>query len=120
LPEAVRRFSANKKTENEPSQRNETNRERARGQEEEILSTLRLAGERGCTNTELWAICHAVNSRISDLRKRGHRIEASPEGRGVWRYRLLKAAPTSPDPLPTGKSATEKQAVLPLFAKERE
>jgi hypothetical protein len=49
------------------------------------------AADRGCTNSQLWAVCHAVNSRISDLRKRGHKIEAVAEGGGVWRYRLIRS-----------------------------
>jgi hypothetical protein len=84
-----------------------------------VLSRLRLAGERGCINVELWHICHAVNSRIADLRKRGHRIIAACEGRGVWRYRLIEAEPVSPDPVPAPTPATEsaarRPAALPLF-----
>lgn len=73
-------------------------RARASGHADEILSMLIAAGERGCTNSELWTICHAVNSRISDLRKKfGYRIESKSEGGGVWRYTLLAdVAPTSP------------------------
>jgi hypothetical protein len=71
------------------SKRDAQDIERARGQEDQILSMLREAGNRGCTNSQLWAICHAVNSRISDLRKRGHKIDATAEGGGVWRYRLI-------------------------------
>ncbi len=63
--------------------------ERARGQEDQILAMLIAAGPAGCANSQLWAVCHAVNSRISDLRKRGHKITAESEGGGVWRYRLV-------------------------------
>jgi hypothetical protein len=69
--------------------RNAQDIERTRGQEDQIFSMLREAGERGCTNSHLWTVAHAVNSRISNLRKRGHRITAEPQGGGVWRYRLI-------------------------------
>jgi hypothetical protein len=103
-----------------PAQRDETQRERAKGQEDEILEMLREAGTGGCLNSELWTVCHAVNSRISDLRKRGHRIEAMPEGRGVWRYALLESAPPVPDPQAAEKSPTKPENTLPLFAGARE
>jgi hypothetical protein len=54
---------------------------------------LRAAGERGCTNSELWAIAHAAHSRISDLRARGHRIVCVREGPGVYRYTLEEPTP---------------------------
>jgi hypothetical protein len=70
--------------------------ERARGQEDRILSMLRAAGPAGCTNSQLWTVAHAVNSRISDLRKRGHKITTESEGRGIWRPRLVLAEPRQP------------------------
>jgi hypothetical protein len=93
---------------------------RARSQGDEVLRRLRLAGSRGCRNTELWDICHAVNSRIADLRNRGHQIHATCEGRGVWRYRLIETEslspdPSSPQPTPAG-SAAPHPVTLRLFA----
>jgi hypothetical protein len=67
-------------------------RERLAGQEGKIIALLVKAGERGCTNSELWQVCHAVNSRISDLRGAGYDIEAKPEGGGIWRYRLISSS----------------------------
>jgi hypothetical protein len=65
-------------------------RARAAAQADKILGMLVDAGDRGCTNSQLWTVAHAVNSRISDLRKRcGHKIESVAEGGGVWRYRLI-------------------------------
>lgn len=72
--------------------------ERARGQDDQIFSMLLAAGPAGCTNSQLWTVCHAVNSRISDLRRRGHKITAESEGRGIWRYRLVaQESHQSPD-----------------------
>jgi len=88
---------------------------RARGQAHEILQRLGRAGDRGCLNTELWDICHAVNSRIADLRKCGHQITAACEGRGMWRYRLIEPTP-SPAPPPD----PHKPTTLPLFGGARE
>lgn len=63
---------------------------RAHDQNSRILAKLREAGSRGVTNSELWALgAHAAHSRISDLRKRGHKITCEREGQGVWRYRLV-------------------------------
>jgi hypothetical protein len=72
---------------------------RAGRHESRILAALRSAGPRGCTNTELWTICHAVNSRVSDLRKLGHSITMEREGKGVFRYRLVlpRTKGASPD-----------------------
>jgi hypothetical protein len=70
------------------SRRDSADRARADAQSGKILEMLTAAGAHGCTNSQLWAVCHAVNSRISDLRKRGHTIEAVSEGGGIWRYRL--------------------------------
>jgi hypothetical protein len=103
-----------------PGQHDETGCERTRGQEDEILELLRKAGQHGCTNAELWTVCHAVNSRISDLRRRGHHIEALCEGRGVWRYRLIEPVPPQPDPQKAGKSPANPGVTLPLFAGVRE
>jgi hypothetical protein len=97
--------------------RDRTDVDRARGQEDQILSMLIAAGPVGCANSQLWAVCHAVNSRISDLRKRGHNITAEPEGRGVWRYWLINAPKTTPQP--TADYARPPRSVerdrLPLF-----
>ena len=91
-------------------------RVRADAQSGKILEMLVAAGAQGCTNSQLWEVCHAVNSRISDLRKRGHKIDAIAEGGGVWRYRL--AANSSPAKLSPFEERrrrdVEQQA--PLFA----
>jgi hypothetical protein len=71
-----------------------------------------VAGSRGCTNRELWDVCHAVNSRIADLRKCGYRIDATSEGRGIWRYRLIEQTPLMVPPDP------HEPATLPLFGGE--
>jgi len=47
---------------------------------------LRVAGGRGCNDSQLWPVHHAVNSPISDLLKRSHKIKATAEGFGVRRY----------------------------------
>lgn len=93
------------------SKRNAKDVERARGQEDQILSMLRAAGAAGCTNSQLWAVAHAVNSRISDLRKRGHRITAGSEGGGIWRYKLILSEPPRPSDWQQGPHVTG----LPLF-----
>ena len=67
---------------------------RADGQAERILGLLVAAGAAGVTNHDLWAVCHAVNSRISDLRRRGHDIVCTPEGGGRYRYVLRQKHPT--------------------------
>jgi hypothetical protein len=59
------------------------------------------AGDRGCTNGQLWEIAHATNSRISDLRSRGHKIIAECEGSGTWRYTLT----AMPEPAPRESAA---------------
>jgi hypothetical protein len=86
-----------------------TDLERARGQEDQILSMLQAAGPAGCANSQLWRVCHAVNSRISDLRKRGHKITAESEGGGTWRYRLIHSVAPRPanseNPKPVTDSA---------------
>ena len=79
-----------------PAHRDPADRKRADGQADEILAMLSAAGDLGCTNSKLWTVCHAVNSRISDLRKRGHRIEAKSKGGGVWRYRVVASEPRQP------------------------
>jgi hypothetical protein len=70
---------------------------RAHSQSDEILQMLRVAGESGCTNLELWTVAHAAHSRIADLRARGHRITCERERIGVYRYVLL-GEPESPIP----------------------
>jgi|SRR6516225_3492310 hypothetical protein len=71
------------------SRRDPEDRSRADAQSSKILEMLVTAGARGCTNSQLWAVCHAVNSRISDLRKRGHKITAKSEGGRIWRHKLI-------------------------------
>lgn len=68
-------------------------RKRSDAHSDRILAMLTAAGGLGCTNSQLWAVCHAINSRISDLRRRGHQITAVSEGAGVWRYRLTPSEP---------------------------
>lgn len=67
-----------------------SNLTRAHGHAERLLKLLIAAGDRGCMNYELWAVCHAVNSRISDLRARGFEIACTSEGGGKYRYVLRK------------------------------
>jgi hypothetical protein len=67
-----------------------------RAQADHILEMLRTAGDRGCTNAELWAVAHAAHSRISDLRARGHRIACVREAPGLYRYTLEQSASVNP------------------------
>jgi len=92
------------------SQRDRWDRRRADGQAGKILSMLIAAGQVGCTNSQLWTVCHAVNSRINDLRRQGHRISAEGEGHGVWRYRL--------NPRPTHEVSAFEQARREEFERE--
>lgn len=78
------------------SRRDPADHRRAQPHADKIPSMLTAAGSVGCTNLELWSACHPVNSRISDLRARGHRIKAKPEGRGAWRYWLIPLAEPAP------------------------
>jgi hypothetical protein len=95
-----------------PGQQDPADRKRADGQSEKILAMLAAAGSHGCTNHQLWTVCHAVNSRVSDLRKQGHRITAWPEGHGIWRYRL-QPAPDEACPFEqTGQEEFEREATL--------
>lgn len=103
------------------SKRDNTDVGRARGQEDQILCMLIAAGPAGCVNSQLWAVCHAVNSRISDLRKRGHKITAESEGGGVWRYRLIHPPKVASEPASDyarRPQATERE-FLPLFYEAR-
>lgn len=59
------------------------------GQCAAILAALR-AGPK--TNAELAAISMKYTSRLSDIRKSGHTIRATPLGDGVWLYRLVEGA----------------------------
>jgi len=54
-----------------------------------ILLALLRAGSSGLTNAELAEIYYKFRARISELRKRGIDIVAEPEGRGIYRYRIL-------------------------------
>lgn len=100
-----------------PSRRTKADRRRADSASKKILDMLLAAGERGCLNTELWTICHAVNSRVADLRARGFKIEAMREGAGVWRYRLA-ASTRRPEPETayTQRSRALRDRAMPLFA----
>jgi hypothetical protein len=95
------------------SQRDSADRARAAAQANKILAMPVEAGGLGYTNSQLWTICHAANSRISDLRKRGHKIEAVSEGAGVWRYRLTARPGNSRF---EQKYRQELQRAAPLFA----
>jgi hypothetical protein len=97
--------------------RDSTDLERAHGQEDQILALLIAAGPTGCVNSQFRAVCHAVNSRISDLRKRGHNITAESEGRGVWRYWLITPPKSTPEPALgyTRPPRSAQRDRLPLF-----
>jgi hypothetical protein len=90
-------------------------RQRADAHSGKILAMLAAAGNHGCTNSQLWAVCHAVNSRISDLRRRGYKITAESEGGGVWRYRLISSPAFRPSPFEQLRRREEAEA-MPLFA----
>lgn len=62
---------------------------------DKILEMLRQAGRQGCLNRDLWVVCHAVNSRISDLRKRGYRIDGQRIDRSLYRYTLREKLPAA-------------------------
>jgi len=95
--------------------RDPAERKRADAHSDTILAMLAAAGALGCTNSQLWTVCHAVNSRISDLRRRGHVITAECEGGGVWRYRLTPSAPAQPSAFEQRRRREEAEA-MPLFA----
>ena len=90
-------------------------RKRSDAHTAKILEMLTAAGTTGCTNSQLWAVCHAVNSRISDLRRRGYDISAESEGGGIWRYRLTQSPP-GPSPF-MRRRQREDAAALPLFTR---
>ena len=100
-------------------------RKRTDAHANKILTMLTEAGSRGCTNSQLWTVCHAVNSRISNLRRRGHHIVAESEGSGIWRYRLIPPEPQQhahgPEKSPCSlnfeqRRRREEAEALPLFA----
>jgi len=64
----------------------EADRPRLSGQCQRILELLRRGP---CTNVELAEVSLKYSGRISDLRKRGYRIEPTNLGGGLWRYELL-------------------------------
>ena len=98
------------------SRRDPGDRVRADAQSGKILEMLIAAGSQGCTNSQLWEVCHAVNSRISGLRKRGHKIDATAEGGGVWRYRLVvESNPDKPTHFEQLRQR-ELEQQAPLFA----
>jgi hypothetical protein len=94
------------------SRRNESDLNRAKSQADRILAALRANGQRGCLNTELYAITPTLPQRFNDLRRRGHRIEATHEEGAVWRYHLVYPKPANP--LPT-KTLSGQPGTLPLF-----
>lgn len=80
----------------EASRRGPEDLARAHDQNTRILAKLREAGPRGITNSEMWALgAHAAHSRISDLRKRGHKITCQRERAGVFRYVLQQDSAAS-------------------------
>lgn len=85
-----------------------------------ILAKLITAGDAGVLNSELFSISHALNQRISDLKRRGHTIIAKPEGEvGLWRYRLLddgSAKPTAFVERRRQENQAELEREAPLFA----
>jgi len=85
------------------------------GHAAEILEMLVAAGERGVLNLDLWTVCHAVNSRVADLRKSGYDIRTQREGSGIFRYRLI---PTQAKELSEfeKRRRLEEAAAAPLFA----
>jgi len=85
------------------TQRDPRDHGRLKRQADKTLSMLIAANGLGCMNTETWGVCHAVNSRVADLRKRSHRITIKSEGHGVWRYRL---EPPEPPAFPAVKEKT--------------
>lgn len=71
--------------------RTQADRHRHENHSDVILRMLRAAGSAGVSNAEIWdAGLRYPNSRISDLRNRGFKIETHREGRGVFRYTLLE------------------------------
>lgn len=89
-------------------------RKRSDAHSDQILAMLIAAGHTGCTNAQLWTVCHAVNSRVSDLRRCGNVIEAKSEGGGVFRYRLVSTAPR-PSAFQQ-RRRKEHDREMPLFA----
>lgn len=96
--------------------RDSSERKRADAHADKILGMLTAAGNLGCTNSQLWTVCHALNSRISDLRRRGHEISAESEGGGVWRYRLTSPTPRELSDFERRRQREEADA-MPLFAR---
>ena len=93
----------------------QVDRRRTFAQSDEILQMLRAAGDRGSTNAELWSCAHAISSRISDLRKRGHTITCVREHPGLYRYTLHPPVVNAAAPAPAAPSP-QPPADLPLFA----
>src|SRR5579862_6036295 len=93
-----------------------TDRARTDAQSGKILEMLIAAGAKGCTNSQLWDVCHAVNSRISDLRKRGHKIDAAAEGGGIWRYRLAAGSSVAKPSRFEERCRRDIEQQAPLFA----
>ena len=103
--------TANKSTGREPE-----DLARAADQNSRILARLQEAGPRGVTNAEMWALgAHAAHSRISDLRKRGHRISCKREGSGMWRYTLIQPS-VELSPFEQRRRREEAEA-MPLFSR---
>jgi len=79
-----------------------------------LLERLREVGSRGITTGELIRDgCCGLRppNRAGDLRRQGHLIETIREGRGVFRYRLIRE---NPDPQPFRKRGKRaEQSRLP-------
>lgn len=95
-------------------------RERLASQCEQILEKLKEAGAHGVPNYELFPVAHALNARVSDLRKRGFEIKCEREEGGVWRYWLISKGSVQLDwyEQQTGKprkSFATANDELPLF-----
>jgi hypothetical protein len=71
------------------SRKNSAHRTMTVVQSRKILEMLVTTADRGCKNSLLGTACHAINSRISDLRKRGHDLADLFDSQGGWRYRLM-------------------------------
>lgn len=95
--------------------RTETDRSRQRTQADEILGMLRSAGDRGCSNLELWSVAHAAHSRIADLRARGHRITCRKERAGVYRYVLEAETRQESAAQPAQQPVQQSRPAAPLI-----
>jgi len=90
--------------------------EKNASQSGQILSLLVAAGARGCTNEQLWGICHAVNSRMGDLREQGYTIRSKRERGRIWKYWLEPAPAETKPPTFEERHRREEAERFPLFA----